>query len=214
VTERRSAPWPGNPSIEPDAATRQRRPVSRLAKLEFQFGENVDGVRSLPGLQPIVTSVARQWRIVTCTAAARSFSSSISGAFARTASLRHPVVCHPGAVPRRLPLAGAGRMARLSTVSLQRSDSGGCWLAICSRLRGVASGGTGHLAIPQRFQERESGWVGETLEKACADTRRHAAPHLRRQENDTSATFRLKRRVVCAQRRVRCTPASCVPVVR
>ena len=48
------------------------------------------GKSSLPGLHPIVTSVARQWWIVSLTAAALNFNSSISGAFAHTASLAAP----------------------------------------------------------------------------------------------------------------------------
>jgi hypothetical protein len=66
-----------------------------------------------------------------------------------------------------------------------------------AEVRGHCGFARGHLAIPQRFQERESGWVGETIEETSADTEGHAALHLRHKENDTPP-LRQRRRVVGA----------------
>jgi hypothetical protein len=44
----------------------------------------------------------------------------------------------------------------------------------------------GHFAIAQRFQERQSGWIGEAIEDAGADAYGHPASHLRHEENDAS----------------------------
>ena len=56
----------------------------------------------LAGSPTEMTSVARQWRIVTRTAAARNFNSSISGAFARTAFLAASS-CSSSAIASALP---------------------------------------------------------------------------------------------------------------